>query len=104
MQPNLESVAQAPRPRSAAGACAAIAAAALAIGYAAGAGREASVARAAGEPGVTQNVRLIAVPEQGSALVIDQTNRIYRVKPFNARGEPEAVMITDERGQPLLVR
>lgn len=82
----------------------AVAAAALALGFVAGGGREASLARAAGEAAVTQNVRLIAVPEQGSALVIDQSNRIYRVKPFNAKGDPEAVLITDERGQPLLVR
>ncbi len=82
----------------------AVAAVALALGFVAGGGREASFARAAGEAVVTQNVRLIAVPEQGSALVIDQSNRIYRVKPFNAKGEPEAALITDERGQPLLVR
>lgn len=78
----------------------ALAAAALAAGYVLGAGREASTAQAAGEGTVQQNVRLIAVPDAGRAMVIDQSNRMYVVEPTTAK----ATLVVDDRGQALLVR
>ena len=92
------------RSRWSAGA-AALALAALVLGYALGAGREARPARAAADAPSFQNQRVVAVPQSGTGLVVDQSSRLYVVVPqLPGTGEPKATLVVDEKGQPIYVR